>query len=54
MKKLLWMLVAVAVLTVGGYTAKAALSNDRIDCPGKITCPLTGEQICSDQCPLNK
>jgi hypothetical protein len=27
---------------------------EREDCPGKIVCPLTGEVICADQCPLEK
>ncbi len=25
---------------------------DRPDCPGQITCPLTGELVCRDKCPL--
>ncbi len=25
--------------------------NERPDCPGKITCPQTGEIICRDKCP---
>ena len=24
---------------------------ERPDCPGKIVCPQTGEQICRDKCP---
>jgi hypothetical protein len=24
----------------------------RSDCPGKVICPLTGEEVCKDQCPL--
>ena len=24
---------------------------ERQDCPGKIVCPQTGEQICRDKCP---
>ncbi|MCH7686229.1 MAG: hypothetical protein IH899_06055 [Planctomycetes bacterium] len=27
-------------------------SNGRTDCPGTITCPLTGEEVCKDRCPL--
>jgi hypothetical protein len=29
-------------------------STDRPDCPGKIVCPLTGDVICADQCPLDE
>ena len=32
--------------------ALAAGSNNRPDCPGKIICPLTGELVCKDRCPL--
>lgn len=24
----------------------------RSDCPGKVVCPLTGEEVCKDQCPV--
>lgn len=27
-------------------------ASTRADCPGTIVCPLTGEEICKDQCPL--
>lgn len=29
----------------------ARATSERSDCPGKITCPVTGEIICRDQCP---
>ena len=54
-------LIALAVLAlVGGGVAIASsgTSNDvlkdpnRADCPGLIECPLTGEMICADECPL--
>jgi hypothetical protein len=34
--------------------AKQAVSSseERDDCPGKIVCPLTGQLICKDRCPL--
>ena len=25
---------------------------ERADCPGQVTCPLTGELVCKDRCPL--
>lgn len=44
---------AVAVLIGGGLGAyQLARAGERPDCPGKIICPLTGEEICKDQCPL--
>jgi hypothetical protein len=30
-----------------------AVDSGRADCPGKIECPLTGEVICRDECPLD-
>lgn len=24
----------------------------RADCPGQVACPLTGELVCKDRCPL--
>ena len=29
----------------------AQTAGERQDCPGKITCPQTGEQVCRDKCP---
>ena len=56
--------VATAAL-VGGALAYGALAapksccpstsdkaSMRADCPGTIICPLTGEEICKDKCPL--
>lgn len=39
---------ATAVAAYMGATVKA----EREDCPGKIVCPLTGELVCSDRCPI--
>jgi len=50
MKKSLIGLGGLVLATVGALGAAAA-SSERADCPGKITCPLTGETICRDQCP---
>ncbi len=46
----------VIVLAIGaGVTAYAATArSERTDCPGKIVCPLTGELVCTDRCPLGK
>ncbi|MHC4219854.1 MAG: hypothetical protein ACYSU7_15540 [Planctomycetota bacterium] len=43
------------LLAVGAGVAAFAASSaspDRPDCPGKIICPLTGEPVCKDRCPL--
>ena len=43
-----------ALLALGaGITAFATADRvERPDCPGKIVCPLTGEPVCKDRCPL--
>ena len=50
-KVVIWtaMLALVFGGTVYGYTAA---SSTRTDCPGKIICPITGHEVCKDQCPL--
>lgn len=40
------------VATVVGAVAWARPTTERSDCPGKIVCPLTGELVCKDRCPL--
>ena len=43
----------VGLLGAGtGWMAMSEGNTTRADCPGKITCPQTGEVICADQCPL--
>lgn len=32
--------------------ATASSKAKRSDCPGKVVCPLTGEEVCKDRCPL--
>lgn len=49
---------AFLVFALGGLVALplAFASGDksevRRDCPGKVVCPLTGEEVCKDRCPL--
>ncbi len=57
--KALWSVGLLAVLTgaAGAYglanaTDDAWKDDARIDCPGKIVCPITGKLICSDECPV--
>lgn len=40
----------LALATAGAFRL-AGSGTDRADCPRKIFCPLTGEEICRDQCP---
>ena len=52
-KVLLSMAVAVALGISAAYPLAFA-SGGRSDCPGKIVCSITGEVICSDQCPAGE
>lgn len=65
MKKRLFMQSGLAVLTLllvlgvsvaasGLHRSSETATAERADCPGKIECPLTGEQVCKDQCPLQE
>ena len=53
MKRWILSLTALALLGVSVAVAGVATNLKRTDCPGTITCPITGEEVCSDQCPLN-
>ncbi len=49
----LW--IGAVVLFLGGIALAGGLvsrSAARSDCPGKVVCPLTGEEVCRDRCPL--
>lgn len=50
-KTLRWGLASLLLLAAGAFALNAA-SSERKDCPGKIVCPINGETICQDQCPL--
>ncbi|WP_425399184.1 hypothetical protein [Aeoliella sp.] len=54
MKKLAVVLCLVAI-AVGGLTtySLALASGDGSTCPGKVVCPITGDEVCQDECPLN-
>jgi len=48
------LLPLAVVMVVGGlvaYSLASSATSPRADCPGKIVCPLTGEEVCADQCP---
>lgn len=44
-------MAAAAALTGCSSTGQMA-STERADCPGKIVCPITGELVCIDRCPV--
>lgn len=50
-KTALWFATA-ALLGSGALAYALASGEKREDCPGKIICPITGQEICKDQCPL--
>jgi hypothetical protein len=54
-KKALLAVAGVLALAAGVLTYRLAFAGTgRADCPGRMVCPLTGETICKDQCPLGK
>jgi hypothetical protein len=53
-KRALWALATALVLSSGLFAYQRGLtSGQRVDCPGKIVCPLTGQLVCRDRCPLH-
>ncbi len=46
---LLSAIAVIGLVTLAGIVL--AQSSRRPDCPGKITCPLTGQEVCRDKCP---
>ena len=55
-KQIIWKGLGVtSVLLLLGATVAAfgfSRSTERADCPGKVICPLSGDEVCKDQCPL--
>jgi hypothetical protein len=45
--------LGVAALVSAGSELALTRSAQRADCPGQIVCPLTGELVCKDRCPLD-
>lgn len=53
-KRIVWSIIGLGIVGTG-ITAYAVVGSEhgaRTDCPGTLTCPLTGEQVCQDRCPL--
>jgi len=53
MRKLnVWLfLVAIAMGGLAAYSLASARAEAR-HCPGKVVCPITGDEVCKDKCPL--
>ncbi|MFV2070696.1 MAG: hypothetical protein ACC645_27315 [Pirellulales bacterium] len=52
MKRAVFSLAGVAAIGLMVAVAGGAAGLQRGDCPGKVVCPLTGDEVCKDQCPL--
>ncbi len=54
LKKIMLIAAVPASLSVVALAMNSASKRaDRADCPGRITCPLTGELVCEDECPVD-
>ena len=54
MKKVLSIAALVALLGGAALALAHNANSARPDCPGQIVCPLTGELVCKDKCPVGK
>jgi len=45
------LLAAVAVMALGSFAAYS-LAFSRSDCAGTVVCPINGDEVCKDRCPL--
>lgn len=53
-KNFIGLTAAVIAASSLGAFGLASQNTERADCPGKIVCPLTGELVCKDRCPLGE
>ena len=53
MKRAVLGMAAVAAIGLFVAVATGATRLQRSDCPGVVICPITGDEVCKDQCPLN-
>lgn len=51
-KRIVWSVVVLGLVGTGLAVAGSGPLG-RPDCPGTVVCPLTGETVCRDRCPLN-
>lgn len=53
LKAALWTVATIAALAGGSSAYQlVSASPQRANCPGRIVCPITGEEVCRDRCPL--
>ncbi len=52
MKTVVLSLIVVTAIGLLGACAWAFSGAQSAACPGKITCPITGDEVCKDRCPL--
>lgn len=54
-KSITWTATALvaAGTAIGAYALTRSGKATRTDCPGTIACPITGETVCRDRCPLS-
>lgn len=52
--------ILIATALLGGvglaavpFSGALGSAQNRADCPGRLVCPLTGELVCRDRCPLD-
>ncbi len=45
--------MTMGVLAAFSAYGAATTPSDRPDCPGRVVCPLTGQEICADRCPAD-
>lgn len=53
-KRFITLAAATLAASSLGAFGLASTQAGRPDCPGKIVCPLTGELVCKDRCPIDK
>lgn len=51
-RKGLWIVAVLLPLALSMRASGFTQTGERADCPGKVVCPVTGDKICKDQCPL--
>ena len=44
--------LALGLVAAAYPLATASTRAERSDCPGQVVCPLTGQVVCKDRCPL--
>jgi len=53
-KTVIALIATTIAATSLGAIGLVSQEQDRPDCPGKIVCPITGELVCRDRCPLGE